>query len=228
MKQKLLMLVLLAFSLYSKAQVPTIGSSQGQLAIEYWSRAGNTSANGTNNVFGTKFDSPIYTVTGSGFSVTGNTFRSKMNGIYTGTINQYTINGYSWTQGVNTTGYMLIGFNSRLSPTAKLYDTKGAFSMLHLNGKTQDSSIQEFGYRPWMKTGITLTDNYDLSYVGLRQVGTAMDVTETTITWADNWGPPVGGVSSVGPDDLAFRFTHRVMMLEQETQSTPIVIARTI
>jgi hypothetical protein len=207
MKQKLLMLVLLAFSLYSKAQVPTIGSSQGQLAIEYWSRAGNTSANGTNNVFGTKFDSPIYTVTGSGFSVTGNTFRSKMNGIYTGTINQYTINGYSWTQGVNTTGYMLIGFNSRLSPTAKLYDTKGAFSMLHLNGKTQDSSIQEFGYRPWMKTGITLTDNYDLSYVGLRQVGTAMDVTETTITWADNWGPPVGGVSSVGPDDLAFRFT---------------------
>ena len=188
-------------------QPPNFGLGQGSNSIEYWSRAGNLSTNGTNNIFGTKFESPIYTVTGAGYSNTGNTFRSKMNATFTGTINQYNINGYSWTQGINTTGYMLIGFNSRLSSTTKLYDTKGAFSLLHLNGRTADSSIQEFGYRPWMKTGITLTDNKDLSYMGLRQVGTGTDLTETTITWSDAWGPPVGNPSSAGPDDFSFRFT---------------------
>jgi hypothetical protein len=40
---------------------------------------------------------------------------------------------------------------------------------LHLNGRDQGFA-QDFGFRPWMKTGITLTDNQDLSYMGLRQI----------------------------------------------------------
>jgi hypothetical protein len=46
-------------------------------------------------------------------------------------------------------------------------NNRGAFSLLHLNG---NGIVQEFGYRPWMKTGITLSDNNDMSYIGLRQV----------------------------------------------------------
>ena len=88
------------------------------------------------------------------------------------------INGYS---GTNRSGYVLMG---------DLNVPKGPFSILHLNGVNGN---QEFGYRPWMKTGITLTDNGDFSYMGMRQVGTIPDITETTIAWADNganlaWG----------------------------------------
>jgi hypothetical protein len=37
-----------------------------------------------------------------------------------------------------------------------------------------------------MQTGISLTDNQDFSYFGLRKVGSGYDVTETTISWSDN------------------------------------------
>lgn len=50
-----------------------------------------------------------------------------------------------------------------------------------------------------MRTGVTFTDNNDLSYFGLRRV--ALDVTETVLNWSDNAG------AGSGPDDLAFRFT---------------------
>jgi hypothetical protein len=49
-----------------------------------------------------------------------------------------------------------------------IYNDKGAYSLLHLNGT---APIQQNGYRPWMKTGITFTDNQDMSYFGLRQIG---------------------------------------------------------
>lgn len=39
------------------------GAASGTNSQQYWSRAGNTSANGTNNIFGTKWNSPIYTIT---------------------------------------------------------------------------------------------------------------------------------------------------------------------
>jgi hypothetical protein len=52
-----------------------------------------------------------------------------------------------------------------------------------------------------MQTGITFTDNQDLSYMGLRKLGTGFDITETVIGWADN-----AGAGSVGPDCVAFRF----------------------
>ena len=85
----------------------------------------------------------------------------KLNGSFIG-IGQYPINGY--TTGVNTTGYLLIGRNnnSMLNPALNIYENMGAFSLLHLNG--EGSVFQEYGYRPWMKTGITLTGNKDLSY----------------------------------------------------------------
>jgi hypothetical protein len=188
--------IVLTFQVWTQ-QAPTIGTNQGQTSIEYWSRAGNNG--GSNNLFGTKFNSPIYTVTGSGFAINGNTYRSKLNAIY-GNGSQYSINGYGWNQGVNTTGYMLLGPDAGVSSTGQsIYTTKGAFSLLHLHGS---GIVQEFGYRPWMKTGITLSDNNDMSYIGLRQVGTGIDVTEMVVNWTDNdAGIPFGS------DDLTFRFS---------------------
>src|SRR5690606_8428180 len=83
----------------------------------------------------------------------------------------------------------------------ELYSNVGAFSLLHLSGST-GTFAQPNGHRSWMKTGITFTDNNDMSYIGLRQIGTGNDITETTITWTDNSG---GG--AYGPDDMVFRFT---------------------
>ena len=132
---------------------------------------------------------------------TNNLNRMKLNGVY-GTGSQYGIDGYTifgnTPTTVNTSGYLPLGNNSPImtQPGQTMYDNKGAFSLLHLNG---NASVQQNGYRPWMKTGITFTDNQDLSYIGLRQVGTDADYTETVINWSDNdWG---------AVDDMAFRFT---------------------
>lgn len=106
----------------------------------------------------------------------------------------YSIDGYNG----NRNGNLLLGWQN----TGTLYNTnRGAYSLLHLNG--EGTTLQEGGYRSWMKTGITFTGNNDLSYIGLRQVGTGTgtDITETTIAWSDNQG-----ASHPGPDDMVFRF----------------------
>lgn len=111
----------------------------------------------------------------------------------------YTVNGYA---GIRN-GYMLLGADgTSITDGQNIYTQKGAFSLLHLNGATTSNGYQEFGYRPWMQTGITLTGNRDLSYFGLRQLGSLEDITETTITWSDN-----NDASTPGPDDMVFRFT---------------------
>jgi hypothetical protein len=106
----------------------------------------------------------------------------------------YAVNGDG---GQARNGFVLIGQNNNLMGGGPVYNN-GAFSLLHLNG--DGSEVQQFGYRNWMRTGITMTGNRDLSYFGLRYLGTTgEDVTETTIAWSDN---PL----AEGPDDLAFRF----------------------
>jgi hypothetical protein len=145
-------------------QVPTLNSppNGGQNNSLYWARSGNlgSGANNQNNLFGTKWNSPIYTITGDNFNA--QSYRMKVNGIFTGFGNQYSINNYTWPA-VNTTGYVLIGQNNNsITDGAALYNQKGAFSQLHING--EGSQYQEFGYRPWMKAGITLTGNRDLSF----------------------------------------------------------------
>ena|GEM_PF-4357491 len=58
----------------SAQQVPSIAypPNGGQTDPNFWSRAGNlgNGANNQNNLFGTKWNSPIYTVTGNNFNVT--------------------------------------------------------------------------------------------------------------------------------------------------------------
>ncbi|MCO5260514.1 MAG: hypothetical protein M9916_10255 [Crocinitomicaceae bacterium] len=200
MKKKLIIASTLLFYGTSIAQIIPTGGGQGTNSIEYWSRSGNNQNGSNNNIFGTKWNSPIYTVTGG---ISQNHLRMKINGDFTNPIIQYTINGYGAGQGVNTTGYMLLGVNNiSMANGQSIYNTKGAFSLLHLNGI--GNSVQEYGYRPWMKTGVTFTENEDLSYMGLRKLSTNPaedDITETVILWSDNPG------SSEGPDKLVFRFS---------------------
>jgi hypothetical protein len=76
----------------------------------------------------------------------------------------YAINGHN----ANRNGYLLLGHSQTYS--ASLFGTgaSGAFSLLHLNGD-DGTFVQEGGYRPWMRTGITFTSNNDLMYVGHRK-----------------------------------------------------------
>lgn len=196
MKTKLLIAASVLIQNGGISQIIPTGGGQGTNSIEYWSRSGNNQNGSNNNIFGTKWNSPIYTVTGGIAAVN---LRTKLNGVFIST-SQYSINNYGWGQGVNTTGYMLLGISNNTMATGSpnMYNDKGAYSLLHINGP--GSACQEFGYRPWMQTGITLTGNRDLSYIGLRQVGTDEDVTETTITWSDN------NSGSSSPDDMVFRF----------------------
>lgn len=153
----------------------------------------------------TTWNSPIYWYTdgyAGGSVYQANRARMKLNGTFVPG-SQYPINGFNSPQGVNTSGYLLLGNNNNsISDGQSIFNQKGAFSLLHLNGETASNGYQEFGYRPWMKTGVTFTGNRDLSYMGLRQIGTDEDITETTLVWSDN-----GGTSNPGPDDLSFRFT---------------------
>lgn len=176
-------------------QIPTgpaipVSSTPPVLQQHAWYRGGNFpgAAGGIKNVFGTMWNSPIYTQT---FGVN----RTKLNGTVS-----YNINGFVAARD----GYMLLGPDAPVGG-GTLYNTKGAFSLLHLNGTTTLAAI-ELGYRPWMKTGITFTENSDLMYVGRKSEGTGAstaDQTDAVIAWADDGsGPPF-----FGPDNLRFMFT---------------------
>ncbi|MCB0793983.1 MAG: tail fiber domain-containing protein, partial [Flavobacteriales bacterium] len=69
--------------------------------------------------------------------------------------------------------------------------TVGPFSRLHLVDSCDNNPVhyaQQFGFRPWMKNGITFTGNQDQSYVGQKYSGTtsANDSTDMVIQWSDN------------------------------------------
>lgn len=187
---------------YINAQQPPTGSANSTItpwnpnnSSYAWFRGGNLPGGGagTNNIFGTMWNSPIYTVT-NGIN------RMKLNGTFGGAT-QYTINGFTFAGGVNTSGYLLLGENNNTPMGNPLFSSKGAFSLLHLNGP--GSFVQEGGYRPWMKTGVMFTANNDAGWIGLRPTAN-LDVTDFVINWSDN---PGAGQGSQTPDNLVFTFT---------------------
>ncbi|RMA65880.1 tail fiber domain-containing protein [Ulvibacter antarcticus] len=177
---------MIAFSQTDPQGTPP-GTNTSARAAAAWYRGGNNFGNTIPrgaNIFGTMWNSPIYTYT-NGVST------MKLNGDIS-----YPISGH----GGNRNGFMLLGNRSQWSQNIFNVPNFGAFSLLHLNGD-EGTFVQTVGYRDWMRTGITFTDNNDLSYIGLRKVGNGTDKTETTIAWSDNPG------NGAGPDVLSFRFT---------------------
>ncbi|HNW69920.1 MAG TPA: hypothetical protein PKI01_05930 [Bacteroidales bacterium] len=197
MSCKIILCILFALTfnveITSAQQNPT-GSPIANVNYNDWYKGGNIGNATKPNIFGTFWNSPIYTYTNS-------TMRMKINGAFaaSGPNTQYTINGFNWNSGVNTTGYVGIGMNDPILTNSPLlvWTTKGPFSLLHLNGDNYQH-VQELGYRPWMKIGMTVTSNDDLMYVGHKRVSN--DVTDAVFAWSDNAG------TSWGPDNLLFIF----------------------
>jgi hypothetical protein len=141
MKHKLTVLALTCFTInVFFAQTPPTAGNSSTSNNNFWTRAGNNADQG-GNVFGTRYNSPIYFITGGPTPINR---RMKLNGNFN--VGQYPINGYGAAAGVNTTGYLLIGRNnnSMLNPQLNIYENMGAFSLLHLNG--EGSVFQEYGY----------------------------------------------------------------------------------
>ncbi len=109
---------------------------------------------------------------------TNNVFRMRL----TQTLTGQTINGFG---GLDLSGHLGVGpFSGNVNRP---------FSMIHIdNGGNQVS-----GFRPWLKTGLTLTRGTDLGYVGLKDEGD--DLIHMTVCWADN-------TLVQGPDLLKFIF----------------------
>jgi len=193
MKHKIY-LGLMALGFNAVAQIPT-GIPSGPVPATFfntskaWFRGGNTAAGAgaSDNIFGTAagFNSAI-------FHQTNGITRMQMNGTVSNVINV----GAS----LSRDGFIGIGV-----PTGFYNGSgpgQGPFSLLHLNGVNPSGSPQTFGYRDWMRFGITSTHNQDLMYIGQRATG-GNDVTDAVIGWADNGG---GSPSSVGPDNMTFNY----------------------
>ncbi|MCG9912345.1 MAG: tail fiber domain-containing protein [Flavobacteriales bacterium] len=75
----------------------------------------------------------------------------------------------------------------------------GPLSLLHLNGY-EGSIMGTGGFRNWMRSGITITANDDIMYMGPR--ANALDRTDAMFVWGDN-----AQTGSLGPDNLLFAFT---------------------
>ena len=81
----------------------------------------------------------------------------------------------------------------------------GPFTRLHLADLDPSSAgpnfyAQPWGFRSWMRNGITFTGNHDHSYVG--QKYGEVDETDMIIHWSDN-----PNKEYFGPDRLRFLFT---------------------
>jgi len=148
---KNLFLFILGLSMFNiKAQQAPTGnvpaSNTTAQALAAWYRGGNNNSTGSNNIFGTRWNSGIYTMTNG-------RFRMRLNGD-----SFYDVNGYV----ANRNGYLLLG-----SSSGNLYigQNAGAVSLLHLNGQFNSSGPMSFlGYRPWMQARVSFTDNNDLAY----------------------------------------------------------------
>lgn len=161
-----------------------------------WSTAGNTIT--TNEWFGaapgstiplrieTRVNQPIQLYTNS-------VQRMRLNSTINTSINGFAAaprNGFLLLSGQPDA---FVNINS-LAPFSRLHliDDAGAVDPL--------AYAQVFGYRPWMRNGVTFTGNNDQGYLG--QKHNATDVTDMVLQWSDN-----AQNSPSGTDRLKFVFT---------------------
>ncbi|HYG50951.1 MAG TPA: hypothetical protein VD905_08605, partial [Flavobacteriales bacterium] len=168
---------------------PTVSNSSGTstLAGHAWYRGGNFSGGvgGFKNIFGTMWNSPIHTYTNS-------VQRSSLNGTRTAAINGSV---------VNTNGYMGLGNFSTNSPLPN--NITGPWTLLHLYGPNNHlTGFFGSGYRTWMQTGMSVYENSDHIYIGMKD--------EKPLTGSNNFSDAVmawGDDEGLAPDDMRFIFT---------------------
>jgi hypothetical protein len=66
----------------------------------------------------------------------------------------------------NISRYGYTGLGTFTVGGANYWGANSPFSQLHLIGRN-GNFIQQVGYRSWMQTGITFSDNQDFAYFGL-------------------------------------------------------------
>jgi hypothetical protein len=158
---------LLSISLFAQ-QAPTVNSPNGvgpsgQNSVQFWSRAGNLGGipSNNNNIFGTLWNSPIYTVTDG-------RVRTRLNSTLS------TVVGSVFK---NVDGYFGIGRNN-------FFATNSPWCMLHLEGN--NSNPGSFANRSWMETGLFMKENTDNMYLGVRRISN--DISYAVVNWGDNNG----------------------------------------
>lgn len=146
------------------APPPNINNTN-QTSQSAWYRGGNNPVGfaGGNNIFGTKWNSPIYTQT---FGIT----RTRLNG-------NTTNNQFGFIH--NVSGYFGIAPNG-------YFNTNNPISMLHLEGGNNTPFGGGGQWRDWMKTGTFYRENSDAMYVGLKEEG--FNESDAVVSWSDDTG----------------------------------------
>ena len=143
MKKRIIFSICILFSLHIQAQTDLNGSGGTNSGSGWW-RGGNTQGNGA-NIMATTWNSPIYWYTdgyAGGNTYQGNRLRMKLNGTFVG-VGQYAINGYGSVQGINTSGYLGLGYTSN-GLNGNLWAQQGPFSLL--TSMTETAPL----YRNWV------------------------------------------------------------------------------
>lgn len=174
MKKISLLLILISLTLILHAQQGPTGQNNPSYN-QNWSRTGNYQ-NGSNptgaNIFGTNWNSPIYTVTNG-------TVRTRLNGKFTTTING--------SYNVDVSGYFGIGPSGHFA-------TNSPMAMLHLEGSTNNTpGYTGNGWRRWMQTGTFMRENSDAMYVGLQTQPGTTNRSDAVINWSDDISNQYGG-----------------------------------
>ncbi len=93
-----------------------------------------------------------------------------------------------------------------------------ALSFLHINNNGSFFA----GFRPWMRTGVSMSENTDWMYVGAKNQGE--DLVDAVINWGDNKEAD----PTYGPDALRFIFTRIMTGLNPASQMDGLELARII
>lgn len=137
---------------------PSAPSQNGTNARDFWSRAGNTNLNGTNNIFGTLWDSPIFVQTDGGNRLMFSHLASGAQlQAYTGSLLNPLPGNRLTRIGISRDGSQ---------PVTK------PLSLLHLGYNSPISGIAA-GHRSWQDIGTMYMAQTDNFYVGLRQKNSA-------------------------------------------------------
>jgi hypothetical protein len=139
-------------------------SGTGATSGTYWARGGNNTTYTTNNIFGTLWNSPIYTITNG-------SHRMRVNGNLTTPINLVAKNVGGFV-GIAPGGY---------------FASNSPATLLHLFGPDNSGFGIGGGYRSWMNTGMLVNENSDAIYVGMKpEAGT--NRSDAVFCWNDDAG----------------------------------------